>query len=125
MTDTTSRTAGLNVLLGLWLVVAPFLLTTTTAGLWNDVLMGLGIATFAGYNYYRTTQGTEVSLGSSATVAIIGVWLIFAPFVLGGITGAALLNDVTVGVVVALTGTYNAYVANGETGGEETKPHGV
>jgi hypothetical protein len=35
-----------NVLLGLWLIVAPFILgyTEITAALWNDIIVGIGIA---------------------------------------------------------------------------------
>jgi hypothetical protein len=39
--------------------------------------------------------------------------MIAAPFVLGGITGAAMLSDVTVGVLVTLFAGYNSYVSSG------------
>jgi hypothetical protein len=93
--------------------VAPFVLATSTAGLYNDVLFGAVIATVAGYNYYRTTDGGEVGVGAAGLVALAGAWMVVAPFVLGGIGGAALYSDVTVGVLVALFGGYNAYVASG------------
>jgi hypothetical protein len=113
MTRTTKWLAGTNALLGLWLIVAPFVLATSTAGLWNDVVFGLVIASVGTYNYYLTTQGREVSTAAAGLNVVAGLWMIAAPFVLGGITGAAMLSDVTVGVLVTLFAGYNSYVSSG------------
>ncbi len=43
--------ASTNVLLGLWLVVAPFLWNAPTADLWSDVIVGALITLLAGYNW--------------------------------------------------------------------------
>lgn len=43
--------ASTNVLLGLWLVVAPFLWNAPTADLWSDVIVGTLITLLAGYNW--------------------------------------------------------------------------
>jgi hypothetical protein len=113
MSNTTKWLAGTNTVLGLWLIIAPFVLETTSAGLWNDVVIGIVIASIGAYNYYLTTQGREVSFGAASINTLAGFWMIAAPFVLGGIAGAAFWSDVTVGVLVALFAGYNAYVSNG------------
>jgi hypothetical protein len=109
MTRLTKWLAGTNALLGAWLVVAPAVFETTSAGLLNDMLVGLLVVSIGTYNYYRTTQGHEVGRWASVANALLGVWLVAAPFVFGGITGAALYNDVTVGALVAVFAGYNAY----------------
>jgi hypothetical protein len=115
MTRTTERLAGTNMVLGVWLLIAPLLLATSSAGLWNDVLVGAVIAVCGGYNYYLVTQGKAVRFGVASVTALAGLWLLFAPFVLGGITGAAFWNDLAVGALVALFGGYNAYVSTRTT----------
>jgi hypothetical protein len=117
MTRTTKWLAGTNALLGLWLVVAPFVLATSTAGLWNDVVLGLIIASVGTYNYYLTTQGKEVSAAAAGLNTLAGLWMIAAPFVLAGISGAAFWSDLTVGVLVTLFAGYNAYVASNADAG--------
>lgn len=44
--------AVLVTILGGWLVVAPFVLGFEGAALWNDVVSGTLVASFAGYNAY-------------------------------------------------------------------------
>ncbi|MFQ5804024.1 MAG: SPW repeat protein [Candidatus Methylomirabilales bacterium] len=98
-----------NCVLGLWLVLAPFTLDYggNQTALWEDVIVGLLIAVFA---FWRAVgPETKGMAGASWTVAILGLWALIAPFVLGysGIA-AATTNDVIVGVVVAALATYRA-----------------
>lgn len=110
MSTTTKWLAGLNGLLGLWLIAAPFVFTVPTAATWNAVVVGGLIAVLGGYNYYLTTSGEEVSAVAAAVNALLGLWVIAAPFVFQPGT-AALWNDVIVGALVAIFGGYNAYEA--------------
>jgi hypothetical protein len=119
MTRTTKWLSAANATLGLWLIVAPFVLATSTAGMWNDVVIGLVIATVGTYNYYLTTQGKEVSRSAAGLNALAGLWMIVAPFVLGGIGGAALWSDVTVGLLVTLFAGYNGYVSSDSDAGRD------
>ncbi|MFQ5683319.1 MAG: SPW repeat protein [Candidatus Binatia bacterium] len=104
-----------NLVLGLWLALAPFALTYsgTTAAVWEDVIVGLLIAALALWR--ALGEETEGMAAVSWTVAALGVWAIIAPFALGysGIT-AAVWNDVIVGLVVAGIATFRAV----------EKPHG-
>ncbi|MFQ5846915.1 MAG: SPW repeat protein [Candidatus Methylomirabilales bacterium] len=96
-----------NCVLGLWLAVAPFTLdyAGNRTALWEDVIVGLLIAAFA---FWRAVGPETAGMaGVSWTVAILGLWALFAPFLLAysGIA-AATLNDVIVGVVVAALAAY-------------------
>lgn len=99
--------SGLNVLAGLWLVAAPFVLAYSDlqAALWNDIVVGVlvaGIAVVRVSGAYRATW-------LSWTNVVLGVWLIAAPFVLGySDTTAALWNDIVVGVIIAGLGAWSA-----------------
>lgn len=46
------RVSGLTVLLGSWLLFAPFVNGTEGFLLWNDVAAGVLVASFGGYNTY-------------------------------------------------------------------------
>jgi hypothetical protein len=121
MSRTTRWLAGTNALLGAWLVVAPFLLDTSTAGLYSDVLVGVLVATLGAYNYYLAGSGREVNRVAAIVNAMAGLRLIAAPVVLRGVAGAAFRNDVIVGALVALFAGYNAYasrVARARRGGQ-------
>ncbi len=100
---TQKTLSGLVVLAGIWEVAAPFVLgyTATTAFLWDAIIVGLALVVLAGWAALSNQQGTD--RGLDWVNALVGLWLIAAPFVLG-YTGvvAALWNDVLVGIVVAV-----------------------
>lgn len=101
-----ARTAsGLNIIAGLWLIIAPFALgySNIDAAMWNDVLVGIAVVILAGIR--TATPGRYT--GFSWTNVALGVWLIIAPFVLQygaaavGNAGAAFWNDILLGIAVA------------------------
>lgn len=119
-------TAGLNVLLGLWLVVAPFVWDAVVAeGIWadgvlggelaanpwNDVIVGVAIAVLAAYNFYRATNEEEISVGVASLVALLGLWLVVSPLVFETVSALSFWNDVVVGALVAILAGYNVYTA--------------
>lgn len=118
MTRATKWLAGLTGLLGLWLIVAPFVFTVPTTPLWNAVIVGIVIAIIGGYNYYRTTQDQEVGTWGAGLNTLLGLWMIAAPFVFG-VSGLPLWNAVSVGILVALFAGYNTYV--GTRGGQKRR----
>lgn len=107
----------LVALLGLWLIAEPLLLEMTAANFWNDVVVGLALIVLGGYNYYRRADERLGSVAVGVFVALLGLWLIAAPFVFGVDTGAteatglAFWNDVVVGALVLILGAYSAYEA--------------
>lgn len=99
--------SGLNVVAGLWLIAAPFLLAYSgiTAALWNDILIGATVLILAGTRAAKSDRNT----GLSWTNVVLGLWMIAAPFVLTYTgTAAALWNDIIVGVIVASLATWSA-----------------
>lgn len=110
----TKWLAGLNGLLGLWLVVVPFVFGVHSVVTWNAIVVGLLVAATGGYNFHRTRQGAAVNVSVALVVLILGVWVVAAPFVFR-LEGGARLNDLLVGGLLVLSAGYNAYV--GTTGG--------
>lgn len=115
--------SGLVALVGVWVLAAPFLLAVETAAhLWTDVVVGLLLIALGGYNYYRRRDERLASVGVATFVALLGLWMIVAPFVLGGefirvgFEGFAdadpmFWSDVLGGLVVLGLGAYSAYEA--------------
>lgn len=92
-----STASGLNILAGLWLIVAPFVLGYgAMAPRWNDIVLGIVIGVFA---LIRTFTPLRAQWLSWANI-ILGLWLIVAPFALNYTGQASLWNDIVLGIVV-------------------------
>ncbi|WP_121822809.1 SPW repeat protein [Halostella salina] len=106
--------AGFASLVGAWLAVSPFVygdaagISLEAAG-WNNVIVGAAIFLVAGYNYYRMSNGLNVSEAAAGLVALLGLWLIVAPFVVFDVSTGMLSSTAVSGLVVAAIGAYNAY----------------
>lgn len=110
--------SGANLLLGLWLIAAPFVLTYTTAtARGNDVALGIIIATIAAVRVFGAYRAAWLSW----TNALAGVWLIIAPFVLGyGGYAHPMWNDIITGALVVLFGTWSALATHGTFGSRQS-----
>jgi hypothetical protein len=88
-----------NVVLGLWLVLSPWVLAyrTETNPMWNAIILGIVIAGVAVYAMFRAMAWQEW-----ANVAF-GIWLVISPWAVGfsGLV-AAMWNAVIVGAIVAV-----------------------
>lgn len=99
---TATMVSGLNLLLGLWLVIAPWALdySSQNNAVWNQVVIGIAIAVIALVRVMAPVQTASWSWVN----AVLGAWLIIAPFVLAyndtGRETTILWNDVIVGVLV-------------------------
>lgn len=90
--------SGLDVLAGLWLVAAPFILGYSGVAMTNDIIVGLAIAVLAASRLVG--NGYKVAWPSWVNV-ILGAWLLLAPVTLGYTTlPAAFWNDIIMGIVV-------------------------
>jgi hypothetical protein len=109
--------SAIIALAGLWLVIEPFLIDPIIMGnFWNDIVVGVLLIVLGGYNYYRRTNEKLGSTAAAALAALLGLWLIVAPFVYDLDIGVAEVttelgfwNDVIVGLIVLLLGAYSAY----------------
>ena len=106
------RIIELNLILGVWLILAPFVLSYATGhslALSNDV--GVGVLLVA-CSFWILAAST-VSLGVIAFEGICGIWLFVAPFVLSERAMLhTLANDVVVGALVLLISLADAWMVS-------------
>jgi hypothetical protein len=106
MSQSTAGGANwVNVLLGIWVIISPFLIqfSQLSAAMWNNVIVGIVVALFA---LIRTSMPRQS--GWSWANVILGIWMIISPFVLGMMTRAILWNNITIGVIIALVAWVSA-----------------
>lgn len=97
--QTVFSTSGINIIAGLWLILAPFALgySNVEAAVWNSIILGVAVAVMA---IVRVIQPLE-SEGVSWVNFVLGIWLLVSPFVLGLANIEALVwNNIVVGVVI-------------------------
>lgn len=94
-----------NLVLGVWLILAPFvgLGMTGDVAAWNSYVLGVGVAIFAIAALANPQTWEEwVNL-------VLGVWLIIAPFVLGFTDQPGQMwNQIVVGVLVGADAVWAA-----------------
>lgn len=111
-TDTTSAgtvrwASGTNIVAAAWLLLSPYVLGygDVAAAVWNASIVGVLVGGMAWYRTARPDQG----IGLSWTNAVLGAWLVFAPSTLSYTdTGAAVGNDITVGLIVLVLAVVSA-----------------
>lgn len=101
----------LNVVAGIWLIAAPFVLgfQNVNVAMWNHVVVGAAIGIMA---LIRASDPDHRQTISWINV-VLGVWLIAAPFVLNyASVQSAMTNSIVMGVVVIVLGAFSAYETN-------------
>lgn len=95
---------GVNVLLGFWVLISPFVLgfAGLTAAMWNSVAVGI-VVVFLALSRSPGNRSSEI------LNVLLGVWLIISAFVLVPMTVAPFWNSIILGIVIALA----ALVASG------------
>lgn len=91
-----------NIVLGIWLVLSPFVLTFShnTAARWNNIAVGIALVLVA----LAAQWENEALQGLAVPLAI---WLFASPFVLGIYTAAFLANNVTMAFIVVAAAAIN------------------
>ncbi|MCW8193923.1 SPW repeat protein [Proteobacteria bacterium 005FR1] len=104
---TVKLASGLNILLGIWLIAAPWVLGYSgEPAMWNESLVGIAVIVVAAIKLASPIRLAKISWVNVA----LGVWLIIAPFVLhpgtplGAVEGVspALWNDIVVGIFIVV-----------------------
>lgn len=86
-----------NIILGIWVLISPFVLAFTfPRSIWNNVATGIVVGILA-----IIRLSTREQPGWSWVNVVLGIWLIISPFVLAFATGAALWNNVILGIIIA------------------------
>jgi hypothetical protein len=101
--------SGLNILAGLWLIIAPFLLDygELRAALGNDVIVGIIVASLAATRVAGAYQASWLSWSNF----VLGAWLIIAPFILAYGQAAPVWNDLILGVIVLTLAFWSAVMS--------------
>lgn len=103
------RFLWVNIVLGLWLLAAPFVLgysASSVAALTNDVVLGILVIGGAWWVIAGLTGGFAAALFE----ALCGLWLLIAPFVLNiSHLPGTLFNEMVVGVIVLVVGLVEAW----------------
>jgi len=96
-----------NVALGLWLAISAFVLSHSTGdAVTENVIAGL-VAALSAVWAARAFR-PRVALIASWTVALTGLWVLVAPFVLGyERESVSVMNDVIVGAAIFVLGVTN------------------
>lgn len=104
------RINEINLILGVWLIVAPFVLAYSrfhVVAASNDIVLGCLLVAGS----FWMLAGNTGQFGVTTFEAFCGAWLILVPFVLhGGATPRMLVNDIVVGVIVLLVSFTEAWM---------------
>lgn len=99
--------SGANILFGAWLFLAPWLLDYAQDVIrWNDTITGAVLIVLATLRYIHPLHRFWISW----TNALIGLWMIAAPFVLHCQHITAQVNDTTVGIAIFVAGAISGSV---------------
>lgn len=91
---------GLNVLVGLWLILAPALITfNSSAMVISSIATGLALIALAGGHELQLSKTWEGWLGM-----LVGLWAVIAPFAFEGTTLGAAWASVVGGVLAMAFG---------------------
>lgn len=106
---TTSQSLSiLNMIFGAWLIVSPYILGyASSQARWQQAAAGAVILILAGIRF----MAPHIQWVSWVN-ALIGVWMIVAPFTSasGYQSTVAFWNEVVIGILVALSGLWNASI---------------
>gem|GEM_PF-697315 len=105
--------SGINILAGLWLVLAPFALgfSGVEAAMWNSVVVGAAVAILA---MVRVAKPLEFE-GLSWLNFVLGLWLIASPFVLGFADLVGVMwNFVILGAIIFAMAAWSAMATRRE-----------
>jgi len=85
------------IFLGIWLITSPFALNYGDTGLlWSDIVSGVVLIALA------TVTITRRAVWSSWAIALVGVYLLFAPLLFWAPTAGAYANDTLVGALAII-----------------------
>jgi hypothetical protein len=103
--------SGIDVLVGLWLIISPWVLAyhSLAAATTNDVIFGIIIAVLAASRFFGAY---DIAWPSWVNV-VLGVWILVSPWFLGySMHMAALWNNVFFGIAVIVLAGWSALTTN-------------
>lgn len=103
------RTAGLTAVLGAFVMVSTVIFTITDFMGIQNVLVGAAVAFLAAFQAYRTNERRSPSIVIAAVVAVLGIWIVAAPFVLGADRALVVGVNGVAGVLIVILSLAGAY----------------
>ena len=102
--STVVAASGLNIIAGIWLICAPFVLGYDNGDpYWNDIVFGAIVTVLA----FARTFGAYGASWMSWLNMLIGAWIVASAFWLDD-TSTARVNDIIVGGVIFILGAASA-----------------
>ncbi len=103
----------ITVVLGVWLIIAPFVITfPNTIAMWNSIVVGVIVLVLS---WIRAANPVSAP-GLSWLNAILGLWLIVAPFVLRfSASMSSRWNDIVLGIAVIVFSVWAALTTRTQT----------
>ena len=99
--------SGANILFGAWLFIAPWVLNYAQDAIsWNETIAGAALVILATLRYIRPLGRFWIDWIN----ALIGLWMIAAPFVLNCQRITAQVNNMTTGIAVFVAGAISGSV---------------
>ncbi|HET9721885.1 MAG TPA: SPW repeat protein [Candidatus Saccharimonadales bacterium] len=90
--------AGVNFILGIWLIISPWIFSYTSGAVqWDQFGFGIAVVVLSVIRY-----AVPRSSWASWLNALIGIWMIIAPFALSANRAVAYWNEVIIGIVIAI-----------------------
>lgn len=115
--NTYLRASGsIDILVGIWLVISPFLLgySGNTSALWNDIISGILVIIFAAT---QTIQSKERITWPAWISLLIGIWLVLAPFALNNsAVSGTLWNEIISGIIIIALAAWAAFTTSSSDG---------
>lgn len=115
-------TSWIAPLVGLWVIVSPFVLEGSLASglpMWSTLVGGLAILVLAGAAAYTRRTSSETETGtpgeySGWIAALAGLWLAASPFVVTGSIGAstAMWSTIVGGALALILAAYAGYTSH-------------
>jgi len=100
----TAKGIGItNLVLGIWLILSPFLFSYSSSAMTDSIILGAIIAILAIIRLSAPAQTWACWLSG-----IAGLWLIIAPFIIGPIESTVLWNQIIVGLALAVFGFWSS-----------------
>jgi hypothetical protein len=105
--DSIRTASGINILLGIWLIIAPFVLgySNIERATWNAIIVGVLVLAMAAVRISDPARRPGLSWANM----VLGIWLILSPFIMDYSRFAEpLWNDIICGVVIAGMAAWSA-----------------
>lgn len=100
--------SGFVAMVGLWIAASPAIYDASSVLGWNNAIVGAGIATVAGASFLRPRSLGITTVAAASLAAVLGLWTVLAPAVVGTESASLLWSNVGAGSLVALVSGYHA-----------------